>query len=82
LPKPSSLDQNVVTFDLYREASNRDAGIVEILPGRNVVFPTMPWTGHLGTVQLAFRERAAAMLAIVPDRVIFPARIEERDLYA
>src|SRR5215469_7481663 len=80
--RPSCLDQNVLAFYLHREASNRHAGIVKIVPSRNVVLPTMPRTGHAGTVQFAFRERATAMFAIVPDRVIFPARIEERDSFA
>src|SRR5262249_56158721 len=78
----SSLDQNVLAVDLHPEASNRDAGIVEILASRNIVLPTMPWTGHMSAVQFAFRDGTAAVLAVVPDCVVFPARVEYGDLLA
>ena len=78
----SSLDQDVVAVDLHREASDLDARVIEIRAVGHVVFPSVPRADDRGAIELALAERAAAMLAGVVDRVEFPARVEQRDLFA
>src|SRR5260370_21040072 len=78
----SRFDQNVVTLDLHRVASELDARVVEVRAGGDVVLPSMPRTSDRGAIQFAFSERTAAMLAGVFDREKLSARVQQRNLPA
>src|SRR5258708_38921190 len=76
----SRFDQNVVTLDLHRVASELDTRFVEVRAGGDVVLPSTPRASDRGAIQFAFSEWTAAMLAGVVDRDKLSARVEQRNL--
>src|SRR5256714_9391223 len=76
----SDFDEDVVALDFHREAVDRASGIVEAFTARHIVRPGVQGAGHHRAVELAFAERATAMLAGIVYRVERAADVEQRDL--
>src|SRR5262249_56518702 len=74
-------DEDVAALDLGLVA--RDLQVVrDALAGADVVLPGVPGAGDDAALEVALAERAAAMRALVVERVKDPVHVEERDVLA
>lgn len=72
-------DLYLVAFDTDRTAGDGDVRIAVSLAGADVELPSVPWTGHDLSGQLAFAHRPAGVRAGVVDREKRTGHVEQRD---
>src|SRR5215831_6301726 len=72
-------DLHLVAFHTDRTAGDGDVRIAVPLAGADVELPSVPWTGHDLTGQLAFTDRPSCVRTGVVDREKRTGHVEQRD---